>query len=147
MDPLYSWSMYYRLYPCIFRSRWIPCIPGACMLGCIPVYLGLDPLYSWSMYYRLYPCISRSRWIPCIPGACIIGFIPVYLGLDGSLVFLEHVFWVVSLNSLFILVFAFCPYHIGHFTVSGFKIKHIIKGVSFEVNRSKTPPPPPLFGV
>ena len=34
------------------------------------------------------------------------------LGLDGSLVFLEHVFWVVSLNTLFILVFAFCPYHI-----------------------------------
>ncbi|XP_037749265.1 E3 ubiquitin-protein ligase MARCHF6 isoform X1 [Chelonia mydas] len=31
------------------------------------------------------------------------------LGLDGSLVFLEHVFWVVSLNTLFILVFGgFC---------------------------------------
>ncbi|KFM73826.1 E3 ubiquitin-protein ligase MARCH6, partial [Stegodyphus mimosarum] len=30
------------------------------------------------------------------------------LGLDGSLVFLEHVFWVVSLNTLFIVVFAFC---------------------------------------
>ena len=28
------------------------------------------------------------------------------LGLDGSLVFLEHVFWVVSLNTLFILIFA-----------------------------------------
>ena len=27
------------------------------------------------------------------------------LGLDGSLVFLEHVFWVVSLNTLFIVVF------------------------------------------
>ena len=27
------------------------------------------------------------------------------LGLDGSLVFLEHVFWVVSLNTLFILLF------------------------------------------
>ena len=26
------------------------------------------------------------------------------LGLDGSLVFLEHVFWVASLNTLFILV-------------------------------------------
>lgn len=35
------------------------------------------------------------------------------LGLDGSMVFLEHVFWVVSLNTLFILVFAFCPYHMG----------------------------------
>ena len=27
------------------------------------------------------------------------------LGLDGSFYFLEHVFWVVSLNTLFILVF------------------------------------------
>lgn len=35
------------------------------------------------------------------------------LGLDGSLVFIEHVFWVVSLNTLFILIFAFCPYHMG----------------------------------
>ncbi|KAH0507323.1 E3 ubiquitin-protein ligase MARCH6 [Microtus ochrogaster] len=31
----------------------------------------------------------------------------------------EHVFWVVSLNTLFILVFAFCPYHIGHFSLVG----------------------------
>jgi len=53
------------------------------------------------------------------------------LGLDGSLVFLEHVFWVVSLNTLFILVFAFCPYHIGHFTVVGFKMKSGIVGVHF----------------
>ncbi|XP_052816419.1 E3 ubiquitin-protein ligase MARCHF6-like isoform X3 [Mya arenaria] len=45
------------------------------------------------------------------------------LGLDGSLVFLEHVFWVVSLNTLFILVFAFCPYHIGHFTMIGLKME------------------------
>lgn len=36
------------------------------------------------------------------------------LGLDGSLVFLEHVFWVVSLNTLFILLFAYIPYHVGH---------------------------------
>lgn len=35
------------------------------------------------------------------------------LGLDGSIAFLEHVFWVVSLNTLFILVFVFCPYHMG----------------------------------
>jgi E3 ubiquitin-protein ligase MARCH6 len=27
------------------------------------------------------------------------------LGLDGSLIFIEHVFWVVSLNTLFVLVF------------------------------------------
>eukprot|EP00058_Branchiostoma_floridae_P026802 XP_002612293.1 hypothetical protein BRAFLDRAFT_80099 [Branchiostoma floridae] len=44
------------------------------------------------------------------------------LGLDGSLVFLEHVFWVVSLNTLFILVFAFCPYHVGHFAAAAVKI-------------------------
>lgn len=31
------------------------------------------------------------------------------LGLDGSLVFLEHVFWVVSLNTLFIMV-SICIY-------------------------------------
>ncbi len=35
------------------------------------------------------------------------------LGLDGSLMFLEHVFWVVSLNTLCILIFGksrFCLY-------------------------------------
>ncbi|XP_059612690.1 E3 ubiquitin-protein ligase MARCHF6 [Phlebotomus argentipes] len=36
------------------------------------------------------------------------------LGLDGSMVFLEHVFWVISLNTLFIFIFAFCPYSIGN---------------------------------
>lgn len=35
------------------------------------------------------------------------------LGLDGSMVFLEHVFWVVSLNALFVLFFASLPYHFG----------------------------------
>ena len=54
------------------------------------------------------------------------------LGLDGSLVFLEHVFWVVSLNTLFILVFAFCPYHIGHFALVGFKLNKYISGAHFE---------------
>lgn len=54
------------------------------------------------------------------------------LGLDGSLVFLEHVFWVVSLNTFFILIFAFLPYHVGHFAVAGFKMKHITQGVHFE---------------
>ncbi|XP_023221121.1 E3 ubiquitin-protein ligase MARCH6-like [Centruroides sculpturatus] len=48
------------------------------------------------------------------------------LGLDGSLIFLEHVFWVVSLNTLLILVFAFCPYHIGHFTIVGMKLKDFV---------------------
>lgn len=31
------------------------------------------------------------------------------LGLDGSLLFLEHVFWVISLNTLFIMVSHRCP--------------------------------------
>jgi len=34
-------------------------------------------------------------------------------GLDGSMLFLEHIFWVISLNAFFVFVFAFCPYHIG----------------------------------
>ncbi|KAL4708685.1 hypothetical protein ACJJTC_010630 [Scirpophaga incertulas] len=34
-------------------------------------------------------------------------------GLDGSMVFLEHVVWVISLNTLFILIFAFFPFQIG----------------------------------
>lgn len=53
------------------------------------------------------------------------------LGLDGSMVFLEHVFWVVSLNTLFIVVFAFCPYHIGSLGASllGFDITGHFKGL------------------
>ncbi|KAM3850522.1 E3 ubiquitin-protein ligase MARCHF6-like [Diretmus argenteus] len=54
------------------------------------------------------------------------------LGLDGSLVFLEHVFWVVSLNTLFILVFAFCPYHIGHFSVVGLGFEDFIRASHFD---------------
>jgi E3 ubiquitin-protein ligase MARCH6 len=54
------------------------------------------------------------------------------LGLDGSLVFLEHVFWVVSLNTLFILVFAFCPYHIGHFAVVGLSLREHAAASHFE---------------
>ncbi|XP_047503462.1 E3 ubiquitin-protein ligase MARCHF6 [Pieris napi] len=44
------------------------------------------------------------------------------LGLDGSMVFLEHVFWVVSLNTFFIVGFAFCPYQIGQVgaSIAGF---------------------------
>lgn len=40
------------------------------------------------------------------------------LGLDGSMVFLEHVFWVVSLNTICIFIFAFCPFSIGNFVIS-----------------------------
>ncbi|XP_023678192.1 E3 ubiquitin-protein ligase MARCHF6-like isoform X2 [Paramormyrops kingsleyae] len=54
------------------------------------------------------------------------------LGLDGSLVFLEHVFWVISLNTLFILVFAFCPYHIGHFSVVGLGFEDYIEASHFD---------------
>jgi E3 ubiquitin-protein ligase MARCH6 len=41
-------------------------------------------------------------------------------GLDGSMVFLEHVFGVISLNTLFTLIFSFCPYHIGRFILAIF---------------------------
>ncbi|XP_031563606.1 E3 ubiquitin-protein ligase MARCH6-like [Actinia tenebrosa] len=54
------------------------------------------------------------------------------LGLDGSLVFLEHVFWVVSLNTSFILVFAFCPFHIGQFAVILFSIEETVQSTKFE---------------
>lgn len=40
------------------------------------------------------------------------------LGLDGSMVFLEHVFWVVSINTIFIFIFAFCPFSIGNAAIS-----------------------------
>ncbi|VDK49891.1 unnamed protein product [Anisakis simplex] len=36
------------------------------------------------------------------------------LGLDGSLQFLEHVFWVIALNTLFTVLFAFSPYQLGY---------------------------------
>ena len=54
------------------------------------------------------------------------------LGLDGLLLFLEHVFWVISLNTLFILVFAFCPYHLGHYGVYGFKFQDYVDKTHFE---------------
>jgi len=54
------------------------------------------------------------------------------LGLDGSLVFLEHVFWVISINTLFILIFAFCPYHIGHFATVGLQLEEAVASSQFE---------------
>ncbi|KAG5885923.1 hypothetical protein JTB14_010952 [Gonioctena quinquepunctata] len=54
------------------------------------------------------------------------------LGLDGSLMFLEHVFWVISLNTLFILVFAYAPYHMGLMTLSVMKIKDAATTSHFE---------------
>lgn len=47
------------------------------------------------------------------------------LGLDGSMVFLEHVFWVVSLDTLFIFIFAFIPYTIGNCFISFLGIKQL----------------------
>ncbi|XP_067934672.1 E3 ubiquitin-protein ligase MARCHF6-like [Watersipora subatra] len=54
------------------------------------------------------------------------------LGLDGSLVFLEHVFWVISLNTLFVLIFAFCPYHIGQWTINGLRMTAVAESSKFE---------------
>lgn len=47
------------------------------------------------------------------------------LGLDGSMVFLEHVFWVVSLDTLFIFIFAFIPYTIGNCFISFIGVKQL----------------------
>ncbi|CBY09884.1 unnamed protein product [Oikopleura dioica] len=49
------------------------------------------------------------------------------LGLDGSFVFLEHVFWVVSLNTLFIFVFAYTPYHVGRSIYSTLHILSLLE--------------------
>ncbi|XP_074036205.1 E3 ubiquitin-protein ligase MARCHF6 isoform X2 [Leptinotarsa decemlineata] len=54
------------------------------------------------------------------------------LGLDGSLMFLEHVFWVISLNTLFILVFAYSPYHMGHMTLLFLNIRDSARPSHFE---------------
>ncbi|CAH8613948.1 unnamed protein product [Schistosoma intercalatum] len=54
------------------------------------------------------------------------------LGLDGSLNFLEHVLWLIALNTLFIVIFGFCPYHMGQFTVLGFNLEHFINATHME---------------
>lgn len=54
------------------------------------------------------------------------------LGLDGSLLFLEHVFWVVSLNSLFIVIFAFCPYYLGLMALNLLKLREPAAASHFE---------------
>ena len=53
------------------------------------------------------------------------------LGLDGSLQFLEHVFWVVTLNTLFILIFAYAPYHLGKIIVSSKTFRRTIADTRF----------------
>jgi len=55
-----------------------------------------------------------------------------FLGLDGSFMFLEHVFWIISLNTSFVLVFGFCPYYIGQITMSLFKIDNKVTGTKFD---------------
>ncbi|KAJ8679013.1 hypothetical protein QAD02_014800 [Eretmocerus hayati] len=54
------------------------------------------------------------------------------LGLDGSLLFLEHVFWVMSLNTLFIMVFAFVPYQVGYYAISLMGLQEIVAASHFE---------------
>lgn len=46
------------------------------------------------------------------------------LGLDGSMVFIEHVLWVITMNTACILVFAFVPYNIGNFIISALGLIH-----------------------
>jgi len=53
------------------------------------------------------------------------------LGLDGSLQFLEHVFWVVTLNTLFILIFAYAPYHLGKIITSSKTFRRTIADTRF----------------
>lgn len=38
----------------------------------------------------------------------------------------------MSLNTLFILVFAFCPYHIGHFSLVGLGFEEHVQASHFE---------------
>ncbi|ETN69420.1 zinc finger, C3HC4 type [Necator americanus] len=40
------------------------------------------------------------------------------LGLDGSLVFLERVVWVISLDTLFTIMFAYAPYKLGFYILN-----------------------------
>ncbi|XP_034940131.1 E3 ubiquitin-protein ligase MARCHF6 [Chelonus insularis] len=54
------------------------------------------------------------------------------LGLDGSLLFVEHVFWVISLNTVFILLFAFCPYIFGHYTIAALGLQEHAAASHFE---------------
>lgn len=54
------------------------------------------------------------------------------LGLDGSLQFLEHVFWVVTLNTLFILIFAYAPFHMGKFITSSSSFRQAVANTRLE---------------
>ncbi|KAA3677474.1 E3 ubiquitin-protein ligase MARCH6, partial [Paragonimus westermani] len=54
------------------------------------------------------------------------------LGLDGSLAFLEHMLWLIALNTLLIVIFAFCPYYLGQFTVLGLRLEKLIATTHME---------------
>lgn len=47
-------------------------------------------------------------------------------GLDGTFAFLENVFWLITLNTLFILGFAFVPYNFGNFVFRQMNIETIV---------------------
>lgn len=54
------------------------------------------------------------------------------LGLDGSLIFFEHVFWAISLNTLFVLIFAFFPFHVGALAVKSLGLLDTVSATNFE---------------
>jgi len=54
------------------------------------------------------------------------------LGLDGSLQFVEHIFWVVALNTLFVLLFAFCPFHLGYLFLMWLDVRDFVAATKLE---------------
>lgn len=54
------------------------------------------------------------------------------LRAEESLVFLEHVIWVVSLNTQYSPVYAFCPDHTGHFSIVSLGFEEHIQASHFE---------------
>lgn len=54
------------------------------------------------------------------------GFFLQIIGLDGTFAFLENVFWVITLNTLFILIFAYCPYNIGNIVFKFFQVETVV---------------------
>lgn len=46
--------------------------------------------------------------------------------------FIEHVFWVVSMNALFILLFAFLPYQMGNLAINTMSLQDKVAASHFE---------------
>lgn len=46
--------------------------------------------------------------------------------MDGTFAFLENVFWVITLNTLFIFIFAYCPYHIGNLVFKNLEVEAVV---------------------